>query len=227
MLPRTPMPSVPAVHHRPPGLSFWPKVPSSAAHLVAGAGLLGDDVDDAEPRVGAVQHRVRPAHDLDALDVIQGARENGANRRPEFSRLTMLRPSTRTCRLELNSSGRPRTFTMDGLPSMLVPAWTFTPTRKRRRSSMLLAPLFSISSWVMTSMATGLSLFFWARRLAVTTWASCRKNLKASSARLAAGAVGHMAARHRGRAIRPAPSCQQALAPPASSSCRSKLHGSS
>ena len=39
------------------------------------AGLLGDDVDDAVERVGAVERRARTADDLDALDVLRADRE--------------------------------------------------------------------------------------------------------------------------------------------------------
>src|SRR6185312_15769672 len=44
--------------------------PGPDARVRRRVGLLGDDVDHAEAGVGAVEHGVGPAHDLDALDVL-------------------------------------------------------------------------------------------------------------------------------------------------------------
>ena len=47
------------------------------------AGRLGDDVDDAVERVGAVERRARPADDLDALDVLHADGQHLPERRPD------------------------------------------------------------------------------------------------------------------------------------------------
>ena len=43
--------------------------------VLPGAGALGDDVDDAVEGVGAVEGGARPAHDLDAVDVLDADRQ--------------------------------------------------------------------------------------------------------------------------------------------------------